>query len=87
MDESKRAQRSKKDDKAKPQAQTDGLVKVTHENAPGVHALLLQQNRDWNIRNNRLLREIAYYLRCMAEGELPTDDGALKAVNAPPEKV
>lgn len=64
-----------------------GVVQVTHDNAPQVQAILLQQIRDWLIRDHRLLREIAYYARCAAENRKPTDAEARAAIDAPPEKV
>lgn len=64
-----------------------GVVQVTPENAGQVQAILLQQTRDWLIRNHRLLREIAYYARCAAENRKPTDEEARHAIEAPPERV
>lgn len=68
-------------------APSAGVVQVTHDNAPQVQAVLLQQVRDWQIRNHRLLREATYYLRCIAENRAPKDDEAREAINAPPEKL
>jgi hypothetical protein len=63
------------------------LVQVTHDNAPQVQAVLIQQVRDWLIRDHHLLREAVYYLRCIAENRAPTDKEAREAIEAPPEKL
>lgn len=82
------AERKSKVRAAKGKAkQAQVRVAVTHENFPQVAAVLLQQSRDWNIRNNLLLREIAYYARCTAEGVKPTDAGAKEAIAAPASQV
>lgn len=69
------------------QGPASGIVQVTPENAAQVQAILLQQIRDWLIRDHRLLREIAYYARCAAENRKPTDAEARAAIDAPPEKL
>lgn len=64
-----------------------GSVALAHGNYEELSLILLQQTRDWLIRNHRQGREIAYYLRCIADGTPATDEGAKAAINAPPEQV